>query len=160
MARAAALQGAHAGALDGDRHRLGHERPPAVGRQIELRVVGVDLLDEDVLHVGAGVGETPRQGIGAAEQHEGHAGQCRAHDIDRGRLRPLERQVGEIPGGGGREPQVRIVGQQRLAGARTFARDDPVVGGATADEVFDRRVGRVLLPATLALEGVKGGQLG
>src|SRR5207247_162232 len=73
--------------------------------------------------------------------------------------RSLDRQVGEIPGGGGGEPQVRVVGQQRLAGARVGSRDDPVVGGAAANEVVDGLAGRVLLDDAPALERIKLGQL-
>ena len=57
---------------------------------------------------------------------------------------------------GRREPQVRIVGQQRLAGARARARDDPVVGGAAADHVVDRsRCAACRCAAVLAPEGIE-----
>ncbi len=111
-----------------------------------LRDVGrVDLLNVEVLHVRAGVGEAPGHLRGAAQHHEGQTGQRGANDVEcgcgagRGRLQP-----GNVPDGGGAQAQVRVVGQQRLAAGGVAAGDHPVVAALAVVETG--AVGPVFCP--------------
>ena len=160
MARAPALDRAFAHAFDLDGHGLDRERPVAVGRQILARLVRVDLLDEQVLHVGAGVGEAPGHRIAAPEHDQRHAGERGADHVGRRRVRLPQRQMREVPDRGGAQLQVRIVGEQRLARGRACAGHHPVVGSGGAEQIIDQRGSGVFLGAVRAAQRIELGDFG
>ena len=84
----------------------------------------VVLVDhEQVLHVGAGVGDAPG-GISVAPNHNhGNAGNGGTDDVESRR-----RKMGQIPGGRRGQPEMGVVGEDRLSVRRTPPGDDPVVG--------------------------------
>ena len=120
-------------ALDADGFVAHRERSPSVGRAVLRGVGGVDLLQIQVLHIGAGVGEAPGDLVGTAQHHKGQARQGGAYGINGAQgcaVRRLARrglQARKVPDGGGRQAQVRVVGQQRLAAHGAGARNHPVV---------------------------------
>ena len=133
MARAAQLQQQVGLALDADGFVAHGELGPSVGRAVLRGIGGVDLLQIQVLHIGAGVGEAPGDLVGTAQHHKGQARQGGAYGINGAQgcaVRRLARrglQARKVPDGGGRQAQVRVVGQQRLAAHGAGARNHPVV---------------------------------
>ena len=119
--------------------------------EVARGVFGVDALDEEVLHVGPGVGEAPGEVAGAAQQREGHPRQRRAHDLELRR-----RDMGEVPDARHLEAQVRVVGEQRLAGVRVFPAQRPGVG-AEAGRTLQRQGGRERIEVDAG--GVEGRRL-
>ncbi len=122
------------------------EGGPALGRAVAGGVGRVDLLDVQVLHVGAGVGETPGQVGVLSQHHQGQAGQrgaghaqaaCAGVVVGSG-LGALDlslrlhlgwyHQARQVPQRGCAQLQVRVVGQQRRARAAAAAGQHPVVG--------------------------------
>ena len=102
-----------------------------------MGIVGVDLLDVEVLHVGADVGHAPGDAIVVAHDHAGNAGEAEAGDVPARRV-----EADLIPDRGHLDAQVRVISQQRQARFGVFAADDPVVAtqiGAGA-EGSDRRL--------------------
>ncbi len=125
----------HVGAvLDADRLLVRLERLRAVGREV-LRGIGrVDRLDEQVLRVGVGGGDAPGDMVVLAEQHDRRAGHGRALDPAVGRDDP-----GEVPQDRRAEAEVRVVGEDRLAGDGARTRDHPFVRRAAAQARSARR---------------------
>jgi hypothetical protein len=102
------------GALDPDRFRDGLERQRALRREV---VAGrIELLEVEVLNVGAGAGETPRDTIVSPDEHAGHARQRRADDAQARRI-----EMRQVPYRRRGQAEVRIVGEQRLAACRALA---------------------------------------
>ncbi len=95
---------------------------PAVRSLVALRAARLQALDIEILHVRRGIGETPRDALVVPEHHRRHAGQRGARDIQPGSL-----QLGEVPQRRRLQPEVRIIGQQRLARTGMSARHHPVV---------------------------------
>ena len=94
----------------------------ARGRDITPGIVRRDALDEEVLRVAVGGREGPRHRVVAAEHDEGNAGKRAADHV------ALRRgDVREIPERRRLQAEMRIVGEERLAGFRTGARHGPVV---------------------------------
>jgi hypothetical protein len=77
--------------LDADDAVAGLEIRPAVGGAVLCGVRGVHLLDEEVLIVEVGRGDSPAQPRVAPGQHQRHAGNCAADDAT-----GLELQPGEV----------------------------------------------------------------
>ena len=96
-------------------------------------VVGVDLLDVEVLHVGADVGDAPGDAVVVADDDAGDAGEAETGHIPAGRV-----QADLVPDRRHLDAQVRIVGQQGQAGGGVLAGDDPVVA-AQEGAVAQRR---------------------
>ena len=90
------------------------ELAPALGREIARRVV--ELLQVQVLHIGAGVGRRPGEAAIAADDDPRHAGQRGAD-----RVEPRRMQVREVPDARRAEPEVRVIGKQRPAASRLRA---------------------------------------
>ncbi len=138
MPRAAPLDGAHAGALDGDRHRLAREGTPAVGRQVFACGLSGLIFSMKRSCTSGPVLVKPQASVSLRPSTTSGTPASVAPTTlaaavpGRSSARWARYQIA-----GAREPQVRIVGQQRFAGARARARDDPVVGGAAADHVVD-----------------------
>ena len=89
-----------------------------------------EVLDEDVLDVGAGVGEAPGDVGVAADDDEGDAGEGEAFDVQRSGAVGVE--GGFVPDVGGGEAEVHVVGEEWGAGGGVGAGDDPVVGAVAA----------------------------
>src|SRR3546814_7818606 len=90
-----------------------------------IRIVGDNPLDEEVLGVAVGRGETPSEGGVVAEQQEGHAG---GGGADQRQPRGLE--PGQEPDPRRLQRQVPVVGEDRAAGRRPLAGAPPDVGSA------------------------------
>ena len=89
-----------------------------------------EVLDEDVLDVGSGVGEAPGDEGVAADDDEGNAGEGEAFDVEgRGAVGV---EGGFVPDVGGAEAEVHVVGEERGSGGGVGAGDDPVVGAVAA----------------------------
>ena len=119
-----------------DLHRL-----PALCRLHPL-AGQVEALEHQILHVGAGVGEAPRDARVVTNRHKRRAGQRHALHVEAGghevHLVPHRRQLDE---------QVRVVGQQRPAGGRALARHHPGVAvGARGTRVEPGEGGRIRGP--------------
>ena len=95
-----------------------------VRRAVLFGVVRVQFLDQHVLIVDVSRRHTPAQSIRTAGQHHRDA---RNGAPDHSAA--LQFEAGEIPDGGGREPHMRIIGQQRAARGRAGSRRRPGVGG-------------------------------
>ena len=100
---------------------------------------GIELLAIEILDIRGDVGHAPRDMAVAAERDRRRAGQRRADRVEVAR-----RHVRQIPHGGQPGGEMRIVGQERLAGRRQRAVDDPVVRAdrfsarAAEQEIGDR----------------------
>ena len=103
------------------------ERRRALGRQITGRIDGIDTFDEQILRVGAGVGEAPGYGAVVPQHDRGYARQGRPDQLEARRL-----EVGEIPHARRLQAEMRIVGEQRPAGERSSWTDHPGVGADPA----------------------------
>src|SRR3546814_14627286 len=77
-------------------------------RLVGIRIVGDNPLDEEVLGVAVGRGETPSEGGVVAEQQEGHAG---GGGADQRQPRGLE--PGQEPDPRRLQRQVPVVGEER-----------------------------------------------
>ena len=106
-----------------------------------MRPGGVEVLAIEILDVRGDVGRAPGDELVASERDRRRAGKRAADDVE-----VAGGHVREVPGGRQPRAEMRIVGEQRLAGRRHRAVDDPVVGpepfGARAAEqkVADGRV--------------------
>ena len=115
-------QGHGLAALDPDDLVAGRERRRAVRRQILRRIVRIDPLDEQVLGVGAGIGEAPGDGAVVAQHHARQARHGGADQLALGRL-----EVREVPGPGRAQAQMRVVREQRRAARGAAAIQHPGV---------------------------------
>ena len=115
-------QGLGLGAVHQDDLVADRERRKAVRRQILRGVVRIDPLDEQVLGVGAGVGEAPGDLAVVAQHHPRQARHGGADQLALGRL-----EMGEIPGAGRAQAQMRVVGEQRRAARGAAAIQHPGV---------------------------------
>ena len=108
--------------------------------------VAAHLLEVEVGHVRAQVGEAPRHLGVVPDDHAGKAGEREPRDLERALRRhgaALEVDLG--PDARDAEGEVRVVGEQGLSGRRAVAGDDPGVRAdpvALADQGRDRRHGR------------------
>ena len=103
------------------------ELAPAVRGEVARWIRRVDPFDEQVLDVGSGVGEAPG-GTGVVPEHDHrHAGHGRSDDVP-----PRPGEVREVPDRGCREPEVRIVREDRLAGRAPRTVDHPAIGAGVA----------------------------
>ena len=126
-----AASGDHHGHLDvgsiTHHHRLDrlHDRLPPLQTSSPQPTLGrtLQLLDREVLVVGHGVGDSPRDGAGVGEVlHAGHAGKAEPHHVELGAGEAdLLVAAGQVDGA------VRVTGQQRLCGGRAVAPDHPRV---------------------------------
>jgi hypothetical protein len=110
------------------------EAGPAAGGLVAVRVRRVELLEVDVLHVGPGVGEAPGEVFVLPEHDKRQARHRGAGDAVARRL-----DAREVPQRRRGQPQVRVVGDERLAGFAAAARDDPVVRADAVDAGRARR---------------------
>ena len=78
------------------------------GVRYRVGILGIDPLDEQILGVGAGVGEAPGYGAVVPQHHRGQARQGRPDQPEPGGL-----EVGEVPHAGRLQAEMRIVGEQR-----------------------------------------------
>jgi hypothetical protein len=112
-------------ALDADVFRHAGHSLPAAGCLHLHRVVGLEALEVQVLHIGAGVGEAPGDVFILAEHDHRQARHRRAGGLEAVRARHFDAR--DVPQRRCRDLQMRVVGQQRLAARRLRAGDDPVV---------------------------------
>ena len=103
------------------------ECAPAVRGEIARGIGRIDLFDEQVLNVRAGIGEAPCNVAVVPEHHHRHAGEGRAHGVHAG-----PREMHEIPDRRRGEPEVGIVREQRLAGHAPRPVDHPAIGAGVA----------------------------
>jgi hypothetical protein len=121
-------------------------RQALVGRALDaddfdaLGELPLALLQVQVLHVAAGAGEAPGDALVASGQDARHTRQRAANGVEAGRV-----QVREVPHRRRREPEVRVVGEQRLARGGAAAGERPAVGSG-------QEVGRLREAQRLALE--------
>ncbi len=94
----------------------------AAGREIMAGIAGIRLLDIEILDVAAGGGEAPGDVIVMAENEE-----RRARRGDAGEFLARRLDAREIPHPRRGEIEMRVVGEQRLAGLRVRAAEHPVV---------------------------------
>ena len=106
--------------------------PGAVGGLVFGVVAGAaGVFDEDVLHVGAEVGEAPGDVVVVADDDEGDSGKGDSGDVEvAGGGRGFE--VGLVPDAGDAVAEVHVVREERLAGGGVGSGDDPVVGAGDA----------------------------
>ena len=151
-------QGDRRRVLDADDRGAGLELLVAVRREVLVVVLGVDLLDEDILVVEIRRGDAPAQIAAAAGQHGRNPGDRAADHPAASQFEP-----GQIPGGGGGKAQMRIVGQKRAARGRTRRRRRPGVGRAgqsAAGEGRERIVGHRRALGIAGQVGEHGGVFG
>ena len=104
------------------------ERPRLAVEEVAGRIGRVGLLEEQVLDVRAGVRRAPRDARVVAEHDRGDARERGARDVvragvgDRRAMEPVQ-----VPDRGHRDPEVRVVREERAAGRGQPRRDDPVV---------------------------------
>ena len=116
--------------LAGDLDRLGAplERLPLLAALVAL---AVDGLEVEVGDVGPEVREAPGDLLVVADDHAGEAGEGEARDVERAVVVDLGAvQAHLVPDARQRRREVRVVGQDRLAGRGVVSVDDP---GVAAD---------------------------
>ena len=94
--------------------------------QVLVRVRGIEMLDEEVGDVGAGVGHAPGNSLVMPDHHERQAGKSGA-----GNAEPRRNQVRHVPNARHGMAQMRVVGEQRFARASVRAAHYPVVAAET-----------------------------
>ena len=109
---------AHAHDLGADGQRF---RP--VGRDVPAGIARHEPFDVEVLNVRGQVREAPGDPVVPAQDDPGDARQRRADGAEPGTL-----EMGEIPDRRRAQVQMRIVREERLAGGRPRAAEDPAVG--------------------------------
>lgn len=139
VAGAADLQRDRLAVAHGDAFQARLEGPVAVRGQVAPRVLGIDALQVGVLDVRAGIGVAPGDALVMADDEQRGAGEVGAGEAQAGDL-----QAGQVEGRRVGQAQVRIVGQQRLAGGAAAGGDHPVVRTDALD------VGTGQLPQQLA----------
>ena len=103
------------------------------GTVADVEVVALGLLEEEVGDVGAEVGEAPGDVGVVADDHAGHAGEGEARGVEGAVGRGLAAVQAHLhPDAGLADAQVRVVGEQRLAGGAVLAVDDPRVAADAA----------------------------
>ena len=138
---------------DVDGRRLQRQPLPAV---LVAAACHVHLLEVEVLHVEARVGQPPRQPRVVPDDDKRRGGQR-----DPGHVQARRHQVRLVPDRGHLDGQVRVVGKHRAAGRRPRGRQDPAVAGAGARadvEPFQAR--RQRLDARLPVERAAAGGFG
>ena len=153
VARRANFQDDVGRVLDADDLVADDEGPGAVGGQILVGILRVDGLDEKVLRVGVGGGEAPGDMVVLPEQHDRRSGHRRAFD-----RKPGRDDAREVPQDRRLDPEMGIVGEDRLAGLGAGAGDDPFVGGAVVDA--DQRAEAILRRGDFRMDGAAGRQRG
>lgn len=109
-----------------DRLAPGLERD---GLAAVLVAAGADLLQVQVGDVRAEVGHAPGDLVVVADDHAGHPGEGVTGDVVLALLGDAAAvQAHLVPEGRQLRREVRVVGEQRLAGGGVLARDDPGVG--------------------------------
>lgn len=117
-------------AADVDRLRAVEDGAPAAvgGLELLLRPGAAEVLDVEVLDVGAEVGEPPGDVGVVADDDEGGAGKGDAGDMEGGCGRGCGSfEAGLVPDAGHGVAEVHVVGEQRLARGSVRAGDDPLV---------------------------------
>ena len=155
MARAAHSDGARRLAAHRDGLVMALEQARPVRRLVAPRVAGQQLLDEEVLGVALRRGEAPADPAIVADDEERHAGRGRADQRQPRRLDahqvPLRRRL---------QPEMGIVGEQRLAARGMAAGHHPVVrlAGRAGEEgeVRQRRQLRLRRPGKRGMGGLAG----
>ena len=127
VARRAAGQRDVLSALYLDRQRFLSEIRKAFRRAVLPGIVGIQLFQEQVLGIEIGRRQPPGEPVVSAGQNKRRSRQGAADQVA-GFLPFLPAQMGEIERAGRRQAQMRIVGQQRLAGDGLRAGNRPVVG--------------------------------
>ena len=137
-------------AVDVDRLATLAQRQPTTAVE---PLVTADMLEEEVGHVGVQVGEPPGDVGVVTDHHTGHAREGEARDVERA-ARPdhVAVQADLHPDAGDADAEVRVVGQQRLAGGRVRAVDDPAVAADAAAVAHQLR--DVREPAAQPAQGV------
>src|SRR6266481_6676296 len=100
---------------------------------------GVEGLDVEILNIGLIIGEAPSNAFVVADDNKRSAGQSEALDV------PTRRgEMDLVPDGRNGQLEMRIVGEQWLAGCGVGAADDPIVAAETAanftPRIFDPRL--------------------
>src|SRR5260370_6264766 len=100
---------------------------------------GVEGLDVQILNIGLIVGEATGNAFVVADDNKRSARQSDAVDV------PTRRgEMDLVPGGRNGQLEMRIVGEQWLAGCGVGAADDPIVAAETAanftPRIFDPRL--------------------
>ena len=109
------------------------EGRPAIRCTVLPGVGRIDLLQVEILHVRADVGEAPRDSGSAAQDDARQPGQGCADHVQRlaaGGCGGLQSR--EVPDGWSGQPQMRIVGEQGLAALGVAAGNHPVVRSLAA----------------------------
>ena len=99
----------------------------AIRSQVARGVLRIELLEEEVLGVRAGVREAPRGPAVVPEHHDRHAGEGRPDEVASG-----PREVGEVPHRGHGEAEVGVVREERLARGAPLAVHYPAIGAGMA----------------------------
>ncbi len=109
--------------LDLDHLLAERERRRPVRGEITPGIGGIEPLDEQVLDIGAGIGQPPGGPAVVAEHDRRQAGKGRADQLQPGRL-----QVRQVPDARRLQPEMGIVREQGRPGPRPAARQHPGVG--------------------------------
>ena len=139
MARRATGEDHIFGILHLDRLADALERLPAGRRQIFLGVFRIHALDKNVLCVRPGIGEPPGDLVVAAEEDERRSRKRGPDQIFRRVELVGYFQVGKIPDRRRHQRQMRIIGDDRLAGIGPRARHDPVVRRTLGGHAVEHR---------------------
>jgi hypothetical protein len=115
-------------AADEDGFDAGFKVHPFAVHFVLVGVVGIDLFDEQILHVGAEVGEGPGDVIVVSSHHARHAREREAGHFERTGLGDgLAMQGILVPDGRHLNAEVHVVGEQGHARGRPRASHHPAV---------------------------------
>jgi hypothetical protein len=123
-------------ALDGDRDFDPLERPPAVAVAVALRIVRVQLQDEQILLVDMEIGAAEGEMVGMALHNPGQAGGAAADHVEARRG-----QMGDVARIEAADAEMRIVGQDRPPGRGSAGADRPGVAAGIGARLHGRRGG-------------------
>ena len=107
--------------------------PPARGRLVLAG--GIEVFNEQVLHVRIEVGKAPGNALIVSDADERHAGKRKAFHIE---VAGVKLEL--IPYAGNAVRQVHVIREQRLSGNRMRAGDNPVVRSRQAGFAGVRRL--------------------
>ena len=109
---------------------------PSPGRHVLVFIAEAQTFHIKVLHIAARIGESPGDMIAAPQDDGWNRRNCRPNGVDCFTIRLLPAHMGQIPQSRRIEPQMRVVGEQRLAGIGTRPVKHPVIRRPDTQPIF------------------------